>query len=43
MFFSQDWRERVKAENPDASFGEFVDYMRSVVVACARDGAWRAD
>lgn len=22
MFFSQDWRERVKAENPDASFGE---------------------
>jgi hypothetical protein len=21
MFFSQDWRERVKAENPDASFG----------------------
>ncbi|KAI0060149.1 hypothetical protein BV25DRAFT_1828265 [Artomyces pyxidatus] len=22
MFFSQDWRERVKTENPDASFGE---------------------
>lgn len=22
MFFSQDWRERVKAENPDAGFGE---------------------
>ncbi|KAA1466807.1 hypothetical protein DENSPDRAFT_53847 [Dentipellis sp. KUC8613] len=22
MFFSQDWRERIKAENPDASFGE---------------------
>jgi hypothetical protein len=21
MFFSQDWRERIKAENPDASFG----------------------
>ena len=21
MFFSQDWRERVKAENPDAGFG----------------------
>jgi len=21
MFFSQDWRERVKNENPDASFG----------------------
>ncbi|ESK96755.1 nucleosome binding protein [Moniliophthora roreri MCA 2997] len=22
MFFSQDWRDRIKAENPDASFGE---------------------
>ncbi|KAI0030846.1 high mobility group box domain-containing protein, partial [Vararia minispora EC-137] len=22
MFFSQEWRERVKTENPDASFGE---------------------
>ncbi|KAH8823856.1 high mobility group box domain-containing protein [Flagelloscypha sp. PMI_526] len=22
MFFSQDWRERVKGENPDATFGE---------------------
>ncbi|KAJ6482913.1 high mobility group box domain-containing protein, partial [Mycena vitilis] len=22
MFFSQDWRERIKAENPDAGFGE---------------------
>ncbi|KAH8917085.1 high mobility group box, partial [Atractiella rhizophila] len=22
MFFSQDWRERVKAENPEATFGE---------------------
>ncbi|GLB44637.1 putative HMG-box domain containing protein [Lyophyllum shimeji] len=22
MFFSQDWCERIKAENPDASFGE---------------------
>lgn len=21
MFFSQDWRERVKSENPDAGFG----------------------
>jgi len=21
MFFSQEWRERVKAENPDAGFG----------------------
>lgn len=23
MFFSQDWRERIKAENPDAGFGMF--------------------
>ncbi|KAJ7875354.1 high mobility group box domain-containing protein [Mycena olivaceomarginata] len=22
MFFSSDWRERIKNENPDASFGE---------------------
>ncbi|EDR09427.1 uncharacterized protein LACBIDRAFT_184303 [Laccaria bicolor S238N-H82] len=22
MFFSQDWRDRIKAENPDAGFGE---------------------
>jgi len=22
MFFSQDWRERIKSENPDAGFGE---------------------
>jgi len=22
MFFSQDWRERIKGENPDAGFGE---------------------
>ena len=42
MFFSQDWRERVKAENPDASFGEFVDCMRAVVVAGARGRVARA-
>lgn len=24
MFFSQDWRERIKAENPDAGFGMLV-------------------
>lgn len=24
MFFSQDWRERIKAENPDAGFGMFL-------------------
>jgi hypothetical protein len=23
MFFSQDWRERIKTENPDAGFGEW--------------------
>lgn len=23
MFFSQDWRERIKTENPDAGFGRF--------------------
>ena len=28
MFFSQDWRERIKAENPDAGFGE------SALVTC---------
>lgn len=22
MFFSQDWRERIKTENPEVSFGE---------------------
>lgn len=22
MFFSQDWRERIKTENPEASFGD---------------------
>ncbi|TEB22468.1 hypothetical protein FA13DRAFT_1740993 [Coprinellus micaceus] len=24
MFFSQDWRERIKAENPDAGFGSSI-------------------
>ena len=24
MFFSQDWRERIKAENPDAGFGTSI-------------------
>lgn len=42
MFFSSDWRERVKAENPDASFGEFVDYMRAAVVAGGRGRVPRA-
>jgi hypothetical protein len=26
MFFSQDWRERIKTENPDAGFGEYLGY-----------------
>lgn len=30
MFFSQDWRERIKAENPDAGFGEFARLVRTV-------------
>jgi hypothetical protein len=28
MFFSQDWRERIKTENPDASFGMFFSLLR---------------
>ena len=28
MFFSQDWRERIKAENPDAGFGELRFKLR---------------
>jgi hypothetical protein len=31
MFFSQDWRERIKTENPDAGFGKarciFINYF----------------
>ena len=26
MFFSQDWRERIKTENPDAGFGTRVSF-----------------
>jgi HMG (high mobility group) box len=33
MFFSQDWRERIKAENPDASFGMSFSLLR-----CRRHG-----
>ena len=29
MFFSQDWRERIKAENPDAGFGLFPWFFLS--------------
>ena len=28
MFFSQDWRERVKAENPDAGFGKTFRFFQ---------------
>jgi hypothetical protein len=30
MFFSQDWRERIKAENPDAGFGMSFFFKRSL-------------
>lgn len=33
MFFSQDWRERIKAENPDAGFGMCVRCVRCAAVA----------
>lgn len=28
MFFVQDWRERIKAENPDASFGMSFSFSK---------------
>ena len=31
MFFSQDWRERIKNENPDASFGMSFFFKRSLL------------
>ena len=34
MFFSQDWRERVKAENPDAGFGDV--YKRQLCSPCTK-------
>lgn len=37
MFFSQDWRERVKAENPDASFGMYaseLDCLTLLIICC---------
>jgi hypothetical protein len=34
MFFSQDWRERIKAENPDASFGQSSLFVNIVGVRC---------
>ncbi len=27
MFFSQDWHERIKAENPEASFGLSLSFL----------------
>jgi hypothetical protein len=27
MFFSQDWRERIKTENPDAGFGMAMAFL----------------
>jgi len=30
MFFSQDWRERIKTENPDASFGMSFSVISNV-------------
>ena len=37
MFFSQDWRERIKSENPDASFGMSFFFKRSFTGLRVRD------
>ena len=37
MFFSQDWRERIKSENPDASFGMSFFFKRSLTGLRVRD------
>jgi len=51
MYFSQDWRERIKQENPEASFGELGrllgikwkelddDKKKSYIEQAARDKA----
>lgn len=31
MFFSQDWRERIKTENPDAGFGGSIPGYRVMI------------
>ena len=36
MFFSQDWRERIKEENPDASFGECFSLGFDLIVSMFR-------
>jgi hypothetical protein len=38
MFFSRDWRDRVKAENPDASFGKSIssDFVKNSVARVER-------
>jgi hypothetical protein len=33
MFFSQDWRERIKTENPDAGFGEYLHWSKIFLLA----------
>jgi hypothetical protein len=31
MLFCQDWRERIKAENPDANFGLSFSFLQVVI------------
>ena len=38
MFFSQDWRERIRSENPDASFGLSCSLV--LVVLTWAEGFW---
>jgi len=33
MFFSQDWRERIKTENPDAGFGRPVVFLLVIFIS----------
>jgi hypothetical protein len=44
MFFSQDWRERIKAENPDAGFGECTTLLSRpvLVIVIGNDDRVRA-
>jgi hypothetical protein len=52
MFFSQDWRERIKTENPDAGFGEVGKLLgakwkeldedeKKVCLSCCVSDGWR--
>ena len=36
MFFSQDWRERIKAENPDAGFGKSLCQVLAMTITDKR-------